>query len=73
MEVIKMKDKIYYDCVHRKMCRYPLCRKATCPDLLIVPPCSECKWQTQIGIGSDWPCEGCRVDRFEPKEENQVN
>jgi len=37
-------------------------------------PCEECKWYEGYlngmagNIGSDYPCDSCRVDRFESKE-----
>lgn len=33
--------------------------------------CKDCKWfsgiNTMTGLGSEWPCESCRVDRWEDK------
>lgn len=33
--------------------------------------CKDCKWfsgiNTMTGLGSSWPCESCRVDRWEDK------
>jgi len=33
--------------------------------------CKDCKWfsgiNTMTGLGSEWPCGSCRVDRWEDK------
>ena len=50
-------------------------------ELNLVSSCETCKWNkgqmagAGIGIGNDYPCNDCRVDRWEPceniLEENQ--
>ena len=35
-------------------------------------PCKKCKWHANrdmaTGVGSDYPCNSCRTDKFEPIE-----